>query len=276
MESLRLGAHELLERPDPLPAAYRVHGTRAGITLLHPWANRIGTDTFTAAGVRAHVDESTAPGRITRDGHGLVIHGILPREPWSLTRVDDESAEARLHWPAEEAFPFDHRVTVRVTLASGSAHELSLRVDTTVEAVGAGEVPVSFGWHPYLRRGPGATLTLPSLCRIEADEQGLPTGELPRQAAARLGLDGVDFDDGVAGLAPGDEMALHDAGLRAGVRFEAGYPLGQIFAPPDASVLSLEPMTAATNALCRGETPLARPGAPYRASFTVTVAPDGE
>jgi aldose 1-epimerase len=272
VESFALDGLELLERPDPLPPAYRIHGQRAGITLLHPWANRIGHDTFTVAGHEARVDETTAPERITRDGHGLIIHGILPRRPWQLERTGEASAAAHLDWGAEPAFPFAHRVEVRVELNSASEAGMTLSLDTVVSVTGTGEVPVSFGWHPYFRRRDGAVVHLPARSRLQADDRGLPRAELPREPAATIPLDGVDWDFGVTGLDPGATMTLTDSLHRVTVRFQAGYPHGQIFAPSDAPVLSLEPMTALTDALERGTCPLISSGTSYRASSAVDVA----
>ena len=67
-------------------------------------------------------------------------------------------------------------------------------------------------------------------------------------------------------------MTLRNSQHRISVGFEEGYPCGQVFAPRDAPVVSLEPMTAPTDALRRGHhLPNATLERPYGAAFGVRV-----
>ena len=60
-------------------------------------------------------------------------------------------------------------------------------------------------------------------------------------------------------------------GRRVVVRFEAGYPCAQVFAPPGKDLICFEPMTAPANALRTGTFAVAAPGRPYAAAFTIAV-----
>src|SRR5699024_8343966 len=75
-----------------------------------------------------------------------------------------------------EAFPFAHRVELRAELTGAE-----LTIATTVHAGEDGPVPISFGFHPYLRlpRVPRAewVIEAPVRERLLLDERGLPTGE---------------------------------------------------------------------------------------------------
>ena len=51
----------------------RVHGSHAGIPLLHPWANRLAAERYGAAGLAADVSGAA----VGRDAAGLPIHGLL-------------------------------------------------------------------------------------------------------------------------------------------------------------------------------------------------------
>jgi hypothetical protein len=64
-----------------MPEPYRVHGRRAGITLLHPWANRLGADRFSTPGAEV----ALAPGdkAVARDARGLPIHGLARAGAWT-------------------------------------------------------------------------------------------------------------------------------------------------------------------------------------------------
>ena len=60
-------------------------------------------------------------------------------------------------------------------------------------------------------------------------------------------------------------------GRRIEVHFESGFPFAQVFAPPANDLISFEPMTAATDALRAGGFPVAEPGKPFRAVFSIAV-----
>jgi len=270
--SLRHAGRELLVGPDELPPHATVHGVSAGITLLHPWANRVGADRFSAAGRDVRLDAGGPA--VGRDVHGLAIHGLAaPAGAWRL-QAQDATLAATLTHPGEEGgpFPFPHRLDVELAL-----EDRGLRVVTTLHATGRVPVPVAFGWHPYLRL-PGVArhgwvLELPERDRLVADAWGLPSGPSVSEAAEAAPLGARRLDVGFAGLAPGAVMALRGGGWRLAVALEAGYPAAQVFAPTEADVVSLEPMTAITDALRSGRgLPLVAPGGAFRAVFTLAVA----
>ncbi|HWV84516.1 MAG TPA: aldose 1-epimerase [Capillimicrobium sp.] len=270
--SLRHAGRELLVGPDELPPAATVHGTSAGITLLHPWANRVGADRFATAGRDVRLDP--ADPAVGRDVNGLPIHGLAaPAGAWHL-RVADGVLAATLTHTGEEggAFPFPHRLDVELAL-----HDRGLRVVTTLHATGRVPVPVAFGWHPYLRL-PGVArhawvLELPERERLVADAWGLPSGPTVAEAAEAAPLGARRLDVGYGGLAPGAVMALRGGGWRLAVSLDEGYPAAQAFAPTEADVVSLEPMTAITDALRSGRgLPLVAPGGAFRAVFALAIA----
>jgi aldose 1-epimerase len=55
------------------------------------------------------------------------------------------------------------------------------------------------------------------------------------------------------------------------VGYGPGYDHAQVFAPPGAEFVCLEPMTAPTAALAAGATPLVTPGDTFSARFTIGV-----
>jgi aldose 1-epimerase len=74
--SFRFRGVELLRRVDDLDAA-RIKGSTAGIPLLYPWANRLGSLQYRAAGREVSLDPSSP--RLHFDDHKLPMHGV----PWS-------------------------------------------------------------------------------------------------------------------------------------------------------------------------------------------------
>jgi aldose 1-epimerase len=279
--SLRHRGEELLGQRGGLRNYVREHSTM-GVPLLYPWANRLGSKEFTAAGREIDLRSTDLP--LSFDDAGLPIHGLLAgADGWS---VEDHSStdaggvlEARFDFGADarllKAFPFPHQVSLRVTL-SGAA----LTIRTTVHADQAVAVPVSFGFHPYLTL-PGVErsdwwVEVPVTEHLELDDRMLPTGERRPATVASGPLGSRTFDDGYLAPVGEEPFVLSGGGRRVELRIGEGYPFAQVFAPADDDVLAYEPMTAPTDALVRGgpQLPLVEPGGSFTASFSVTVTDD--
>jgi aldose 1-epimerase len=273
--SLRHRGEELLALPGGV-AGYRDRNV-TGLPILAPWANRLPGWHYRAAGAEVDLDGLDLP----TDPAGLPIHGTLTaHRGWRLDRLaaGDGAAvlKAGLDYGAFPellaAFPFPHRLTVTAT-----AREATLTVATTVEPTGGRPVPVAFGWHPYLRL-PGAPraawrLLLPDRTHLELDGRGLPTGMAAGEPAEADPVGDRTYDDLYA-LGPGPEgrrLGLEAAGRRLLVGYGEGYGHAQVFAPPGAEFVCLEPMTGPVAALAAGTAPLVDPGRSFTAEFTIRV-----
>lgn len=247
--SLQHNGDELLMSADELPERYVVHGRSAGITLMHPWANRLSRDRFQAQLFEARVD--TEPG-LRRDAGGLPIHG-LAAEPgaWELHGPEDTLALARLERDASPGFPFPHIVEVRFELEPSR-----LVVETTLRATTDEPVPLLLGWHPYMSLHGIARsrfqLALPPRLHHALDDRMLPTGDVLYEPAEVAPLGTRTFDDHYSGLAGGTVMALAGGGRVVRLVLSRGFPHAQVFAPPDADVVAFEPMCAPIDALVTG------------------------
>ena len=267
--SLRHAGEELLAQLDGL-AAYARTGKTMGIPLLHPWANRLGEWSYEAAGREVDL-RALDGGPVCADGEtGLPMHGTLPRR-FGVVAADASRLEAELGDAASAAFPFEHAVRLEATLTA-----TTLRIATTVTAAGDGPVPVAFGFHPYLTL-PGVPrddyrVELPVSRRLVLGEHKLPTGATEAVEPFAGPLGGHAFDDGYDEVAQPAVFVLEGGGRRIELRFESGFPVAQVFAPPGQEFACFEPMTARTDALRTGEFPLATPGEPYAAAFSITVA----
>jgi aldose 1-epimerase len=265
--SLRWRGAELLSLHGGL-AAYR-SGRTTGMPLLHPWANRLSRFEYRADGMR--VDLEGVPLRVGPDG--LPRHGTMGARPgWQVMRLEPGRLTARFDYADEEllaAFPFPHELEVRMSL-----DERGLRVETAVRPTSERPVPVAFGWHPYFRV-PGTRqrwlLHMPPCRRLELDERGIPTGDSAERRAEEAPLGDRAFDDLFA-LGRDRRFSLEGGVRRIMVRFGAGYPFAQIFAPTGRQFAAIEPMTAPTDALVTGNSPLVRPGERFAAAFTVSAA----
>jgi galactose mutarotase-like enzyme len=270
--SLELGGGEVLSRHGGIDAV--ADGHTLGLPLLHPWANRLDGDRYRVGGTT--VDLTDAPA-LHRDGRGLPIHGSMvgPRA-WEVVELDADDERARVvatfpfgdHDDLLASFPFPHEVGI-----SAAVDRRGLEVTTSIRPTGRRAVPVSFGWHPYLRL-PGArrdqlAVAFPDRARLALDERGIPTGAERRQPAEVLPLAGRTFDDGYR---VGRDALFGLAGHGRSVRVELGpgYGFAQVYAPAGKAFAALEPMTAPTNALVTGVPVSVSPGVRFAATFRIT------
>jgi aldose 1-epimerase len=273
--ALRHRGEDLLALPGGVAGYRDRHVT--GLPILAPWANRLPSWRYRAAG--ADVDLEGLD--LTTDPGGLPIHGTLTARPgWRLERLAAEANRALLeasfdHRARPElltAFPFPHTLTVAAVV-----REASLEMTTTLAATGDRPVPVAFGWHPYLRL-PGAPraawrLLLPDRTHLELDGRGLPTGKASGEPAEADPVGDRTYDDlyTLEQDPAARRLGLEAAGRRLLVDYGDGYDHAQLFAPPGAEFVCLEPMTVPTAALAAGTTPLVQPGDTFTARFTIRV-----
>ena len=277
--SLRHVGEELLDRRDGLQA-YVERGAVMGIPILHPWANRLAG--FDFAVDRRAVRLPDGPPLVRCEEHGLPIHGLVSGSPdWHVHVASPHGDAARLSAVLDfdtrpellAAFPFPHRLRLDATLDAGG-----LTIATTLAPTGDVAVPVSFGFHPYLRL-PGVDrstwqVALPARRYLFTDARSIPTGDYEAEHAADLTLGTRGFDDGFDRIAAGAEFAVAGGGRRLTVTFMEGYTAAQVFSPPGAQFICFEPMTAPTNALRSGDG-LRRvaPGRAFTAVFRIGVGP---
>jgi aldose 1-epimerase len=248
-------------------------GHTSGLPLLHPWANRLARRRYVAAGVAVDLRGLDLP----TDANGLPMHGtMLGRRGWEVVSARASRTRAVLtsrfdygaHPDLLAAFPFPHVVEITV-----SVDDRGLSVTTTVRPSTEVPVPISFGWHPYLRvPGPRRDwrLRLPAAEHLALDAKQIPTGRRRFQPAEDQPIGERTFDDGYA-LGTDRRFALTGGGVRLDVSFDGGYPFGQVWVPAGKAFACIEPMTAPTNALLTDSYALALPGAPYSAVFRCGV-----
>jgi len=271
--SLRHRGDELLAQRDGLDA-YVQRATTFGIPLLHPWANRLDGARYAVGGKTVELDLDSP--LVHTDGNGLPIHGLCSASPyWEVVRRDATGLRARLDYGAHDdllaGFPFPHTLEIVAALEEDALHHT-----TTLTPTGADPVPVSFGYHPYLTL-PGVDradfdVAFPVRRHLLLDDRGIPTGADEPADIPPGPLDGRTYDDGFSELIEPVEFALQGGGRRIAVRFDAGYPLAQVWAPAGQPFICFEPMTAPTNALVSHDRlSTVRPGDAYVGRFTLLV-----
>lgn len=248
-----------------------------GIPLLYPWANRLSADRFEVAGREVVLDGEPPAVTPTRDPNGLPMHGLLAADRgWRVEEADGEVLRARLDFGERPdllaAFPFPHVVELAARVEGSK-----LTMSAAVTANGGTPVPISFGFHPYLKLPDVARreweIEVPVRTRLVLDERGLPTGERQEAHVDSGALGERTFDDAFEAPPAGEPFVLAGGGRQIELRFESGYSYAQLYAPPDDDVIAFEPMTAPTNALVQGgpELPLLEAGERYQAVFSIEV-----
>jgi galactose mutarotase-like enzyme len=167
------------------------------------------------------------------------------------------------------SFPFPHELRIEASVEAAT-----LRVDTTLVPTADRPVPISFGYHPYLRppgeRRENVRLRLPERRHLELDDRQLPTGRVHVEEAEDEPVGTRTFDD-LYELGDDRRLALTGGGRRLVLELGDGYGHAQVFTPPAAESICLEPMTAPVNGLVDGACALAKPGTSFTATFWLRV-----
>jgi aldose 1-epimerase len=276
--SLTHRGEELLGQRGGLQA-YRERGSSFGVPLLHPWANRLDGRAYSVGGRSVTLDGEP----VHLDPNGLPIHGLVAGAPyWRETgRTPGNGSAAiaaRLDYAAHQelmaGFPFPHELHVEAELRDDT-----LRLSTIVLPTSVVAVPISFGWHPYLRL-PGVArsdwwVELPVRRRGVLDGRGLPTGATEPVEIDPGPLGDRTYDDHFVELDSPATFVLSGGGRRIELELGQGYSYAQVYAPPaddGDAYICFEPMTAAVDALNSGEgLHSVAPGDSFRADFTLRV-----
>jgi aldose 1-epimerase len=268
--SLRHAGEEFIAWPRTI-GQYKA-GNATAMPLVHPWVNRLGGWRYTAAGRTVRLAGQSLP----VDDNGLPIHGNMFDVAFDVARANDTRLVARLDYGAHpdklRAFPFPHVIIVDARLDAARG----ITITTEIVAMAAAPVPISFGWHPYLRL-PGSAprsewlLRRPACEHVEVDARTIPTGPRTPQPAEKLPIGRRTFDDHYA-LGRDRTFALASDDRELTLRFGANYPFAQLFVPPRRRLVAIEPMTAEIDALGRGTAPVCPSGESIRAAFTIVIA----
>lgn len=270
--SINDGENEFLGQRRGLDA-YITAGKTMGIPILYPWANRLSASKYGING--AVVSLTPGTGGVRNDEHGVPIHGVLAAYPgWLVTERSENSLKAVLDYAGKPrllaSFPFPHVLTQQLTL-----FDRTLTIETTVMPTTAASVPLCYGYHPYLQI-PGTpraewVLQTPTMRHLLVDNWGIPTGAQTEWTGSSEPLKSSKYDDGFDEVNDGSVFAISGGDRRVEVKFEKGYPAAQLFAPHNDDVIAIEPMTAPTDSLRRGNYRFAVAGKPAKARFSIKV-----
>jgi aldose 1-epimerase len=164
--------------------------------ILAPWPNRLEDGRYTFEGVegRAALDE---PER------GNAIHGLVRWLPWRVTSRSPSAVALGCVLHPQPAYPWRLELSVEYSI-----DDTGLTVAAAASSGSDTAAPFGIGFHPYLTLGVSTIddvhVTIPAQRRLEADERGLPTGEVGVEgdfdfrAAKRIGR--IELDTGYTDL----------------------------------------------------------------------------
>jgi aldose 1-epimerase len=224
---------------------------------LLPWPNRLRDGRYRANGE----DQQLA---LTEPARHNAIHGLVRWMNWTRTVHEPNRVVLELVLHPQPGYPFVLGLSVDYRLGAGG-----LTVATTATALGDRPCPYGAGAHPYLTVGTGlvdgAVLEAPGATRLEADEQGIPTGSSSVEGTPYDFRRGRPIGDLVLDTAYGDlvgnEVVLvdGDSGRRVTLWMDGSYRWLMLFTGDTLDParrrrgLAVEPMTCPPNAFATGE-----------------------
>lgn len=270
--SLKKNGIEALRRIDNLIVAAAGNRT-VGIPFLFPFANRLADFRYEVAGRGVTLPPQSLVLRY--DANGLPMHGLMwPHMKWDVVDTSESALAADFEWAHPQGlavFPYPCRLSLRAQIAPGS-----LEIETSLTATGDIDVPVSFGFHPYIglegdRRN--WRIHLPKMRHLKLDARQIPTGEAEPYPGLDDALGTQSFDDGFALLEPQATLSISYRRHEIAVDLLDGYTHTQVYGPHDQNFIAFEPMTAPTNALISEDgLRLVAPGDTFRAKFRIRLS----
>jgi aldose 1-epimerase len=227
MALLRHGGRDLIV---PIPDGALPGAGLWGAFWMIPWANRID-------GGRIPLGDAVHRVPVNRVAEDTAIHGLARDRPF---RVESAGAgrlvlSQRLEDPA---LPMRYRARIAIALG-----EDALRIEVALANIGADPFPFGLGWHPFFPRPAGTRLRFAAATLFARDARVLP--EAPRDIAGIDGDEGLylGMDSHIAGWDGVAEIAW-PGGPTLQLRAEGAWRGNlQLFAPPQAEVLCLEPQS---------------------------------
>ena len=177
---LKVKGHNVLRWTYASVADFQSRPGMAGVPFLAPWADILDEQAFYANGQRYAFDMQLGNVRGARPGHGF----LTTASQWQVVEM---KADRRSAWVTSrldvfrepmwmKQFPFAHRITMTYRLQDGV-----LEVHTSIENMSAEPMPVSVGFHPYVKLTDSTRdewiISVPAKTHWLLAQTKVPTGE---------------------------------------------------------------------------------------------------
>lgn len=252
IRALTIGGVSVIARyPDGMPSP-----AASGIVLF-PWPNRVRGGTWTQGGTERRL-------AITEPALDNASHGLLRFASYHPADELTDAVTLQAQVFPQTGYPF--HLAISVTYALGDD---GLTVTHVIRNVGTDAAPVALGQHPYLALGDGptadVTVQLDAPTRFLVDDQKIPTGEAPVDAATDLRtprrLGDLDLDTAYSDIVRGEDGRIRAVlrtpdGREAELWAGPGFDYVQVFTnrtyPGHDMAVAIEPMTAPADAFNSG------------------------
>ena len=177
---MRVKGHNVLRWTYASVADFKAKPGMAGVPFLAPWADILDEQAFYANGKRYAFDMDLGNVRGARPGHGF----LTTASQWQVGEI---KADGKSAWVTStldvfrepmwmKQFPFAHRITMTYRLQEGV-----LEVATSIENMSNEPMPVSVGFHPYVKLTDSARaewiISVPAKTHWLLAQTKVPTGE---------------------------------------------------------------------------------------------------
>ncbi|MGO9453432.1 MAG: aldose 1-epimerase [Candidatus Binataceae bacterium] len=283
----RVGSLDVVAGPATLDV-WREHPFRSGIPLLFPWPGRVANGVFHFGGREIRLP-------LNEPAHGHAIHGlswncafqVTRRGPYYIHTALDASSNAEL----QRLWPYPFLLQIDYEVGNG------LRVRAEVRNTGSEPMPFGLGAHPYFHAPIGGAgkredllLQVPgALSQWPLDDRMIPTGppvalagkcdlRTPRKLGTESYDDAFHLDPARNPADPCGRLVNAAAKIAIEVRAEADFGEFVTYAPPDRTVVAMEPYTCAPDAFNLAARGIAsgvrvlKPGESFETGFEIRLS----
>jgi aldose 1-epimerase len=258
----KVNGKNILYVPEGGLASFKARPRLSGIPFLSPWANRLDQQAFFANGKKYIFNMGLGNVRGSIPSAGFLSFS----NAWKVVaaKADGKSAwvTSRLEfWKYPDMmaqFPFAHAIEMTYRLQEGV-----LQVETLLRNEAAEPMPVSIGFHPYLRLAESPrdnwSIHVPVRTHWVVDSNKVPTGKTePAGLPDSLPLKGRTFDDDYTDLVRGTdgkaEFWMQGEKEKLSVVFGPKYTVCVLWVPAGSNFLCFEPMAAMVNGMNMAQT----------------------
>jgi aldose 1-epimerase len=202
-----------------------------GAFWMIPWVNRLDHGRLPFGGQVYHLP-------INRPQDDTAIHGLARDRPW---QVESAGADRAVLTQTLDDASLPVHYAARIEVALGADTGVALAAAVTNHA--ATPFPLGLGWHPFYVRPPRTRLAFRAATRFGRDARTLPIDPRPS-----TGIDGeesawLDLDTCFAGWDGRATIAFPESLTLRIDAHGAWAKLLQVYAPPHAAVLCVEPQS---------------------------------
>ncbi len=181
------------------------------------------------------------------------LHGFTHIPEFTIDAIQLQSSKvivtmSTAYHATYEYYPFSFDFEVQLTLEDGGNFEIQI----TIKNIGATNLPVGMGWHPYFKLDDTTinelALQLPQVHKIQCNQWAIPVGQERKYALFEKSaqLNNTHFDTCFRILNTNSKVPIHIKSELHQLTIWQNtkhFPFTQIYTPDDRQSIAIEPMT---------------------------------